>query len=35
MSRAKVQIEPQVLAEAQKIVAELLSAYPLYPELLI
>lgn len=35
MSRAKVKIEPQVLAEAQKKVADLLSAYPLYPELLI
>jgi glycine hydroxymethyltransferase len=34
-SRAKVEIDPKVLANVQKRVAALLSAYPLYPELVI
>jgi glycine hydroxymethyltransferase len=34
-SRSKVEIDPSTLAQVQKRVAALLSAYPLYPELVI
>jgi len=35
MSRTKVEIDPKVLSAVQKRVAELLSSFPLYPELVI
>lgn len=35
MSRAKIQIDPKALSDAKEKVADLLSAYPLYPELMI
>ncbi len=34
-SRAKIEIEPQVLSSVKRQVAELLGAFPLYPELVI
>ena len=34
-SRAKAHVDPQMLARAQKRVADLLGRFPLYPELVI